>query len=84
MLAKKVQPEPSIQERIEAAIGVCQFTKYVEEYDPKIGIYLVGETLSDLFGEYKQGLRQHSRQGQRTQADLRGLEDSDASGWNAR
>lgn len=53
VLAKKVQPEPSIQERLEAAIGVCQFTKYVDEYDPKIGIYLVGETLSDIFGEYK-------------------------------
>src|SRR5438132_9418261 len=53
VLAKKVQPEPSIQERVEATIGVCQFTKYVEQYDPKIGIYLVGETLADLVGEYK-------------------------------
>jgi hypothetical protein len=53
VLAKKVQPEPSIHERLEAAIGVCQFTKYVDEYDPKIGIYLVGETLSDIFAEYK-------------------------------
>ena len=63
VLAKKVQPEPSIHERVEAAIGVCQFTKYVDEYDPKIGIYLVGETLSDLFGEYKRDFANISLKG---------------------
>jgi len=53
VLAKKVQPEPSIRERAEAARGICYFTKYVEEYDPKIGVYLVGNCLSDFFAEYK-------------------------------
>jgi hypothetical protein len=53
VLAKKVQPEPSIRERAEAARGICYFTKYVEEYDPKIGVYLVGNCLSEFFAEYK-------------------------------
>lgn len=53
ILAKKVQPEPSIRERLEAAIGVCYFNKFVEEYDPKIGVYLVGACVSDVFSEYK-------------------------------
>jgi hypothetical protein len=53
VLSKKIEPEPSLKERIAAAAGVCQFTKYVDEYDPKIGIYLVGETLSDVVNEYK-------------------------------
>jgi ribosomal protein S17E len=53
VLAKKIQPEPALLERVEAAIGVCEFTKDVTEYDPKIGIYLVGETLGDLVSEYK-------------------------------
>ncbi len=54
VLAKKVQPEPTVQERWEAALGVCHFaTKYAEEYDPKIGIYLAGECFGDLLGEYK-------------------------------
>ena len=53
VLAKKVLPEPSIQERLEAAIGVCYFNKFVEEYDPKIGVHQVGECLKDVFSEYK-------------------------------
>ena len=53
VLSKKVQPEPLVQERLEAAIGVCHFSKWVEEYDPKVGIFLVGECLADVFGEYK-------------------------------
>jgi len=53
VLANKVQPEPVIQERLEAALGVCYFNKYVEEYDPKIGVYLVGACVSDVFSEYK-------------------------------
>lgn len=56
VLAKKVEPEPSVAERVEAAIGVCHFTKYVEEYDPKIGVYLVGEAISDMLGEYKKDM----------------------------
>ncbi|MCI0685000.1 MAG: hypothetical protein L0Y71_23125 [Gemmataceae bacterium] len=53
ILSKKVQPPPSLSERLEAAIGVCYFTKYVEEYDPKIGLFLVGEALDDIFAEYQ-------------------------------
>jgi hypothetical protein len=53
VLSKKIEPEPSLKERIAAAAGVCQFTKYVDEYDPKIGIYLVGDTLNDVVNEYK-------------------------------
>ncbi|MCS7045459.1 MAG: hypothetical protein NZO58_03790 [Gemmataceae bacterium] len=53
VLAKKVWPEPQIHERIEAAIGVCQFNKYIEEYDPKIGLYLVADCFADLLNEYK-------------------------------
>jgi len=53
VLSKKIEPEPSLKERIAAAAGVCRFTKYVDEYDPKIGIYLVGETLIDVVNEYK-------------------------------
>lgn len=65
VLAKKVQPAPSIHERLEAAIGVCQFTnlQYVPEYDPKIGVYLVGEALNDIFGEYKRDFANISLKG---------------------
>jgi hypothetical protein len=54
VLAKKVAPEPSLHERLEAAIGVCQLrARDIEEYDPRIGIYLVGTVVTDLVSEYK-------------------------------
>jgi len=57
VLAKKNALEPSFTERFEAAIGVCQMrSRDVEEYDPAIGIYLVGECLKDFAAEYKKDL----------------------------
>jgi hypothetical protein len=57
ILAKKVTPEPTVHERLEAAIGVCQLkARDIEEYDARIGIYLVGVLLTDLVSEYKKDL----------------------------
>ena len=63
VLSKKVQPEPSMQERVEAAIGVCHFTKFVEEYEPQVGIFLVAGCLSEMFSEYKRDFANISAKG---------------------
>jgi hypothetical protein len=57
VLAKKTNPEPSLQERLEAALGICQLkARDVTEYDPAIGIYLAGTFLTDFVSEYKKDL----------------------------
>ena len=46
VLAKKIDPEPTLQERLEAASGVCKLrARDIEQYDPAIGIYLVGHRI---------------------------------------
>jgi hypothetical protein len=46
-------PAPSLSEKCEAAIGVCQMdAKLIEEYQPEVGVYLVGQFLVDFATEY--------------------------------
>jgi hypothetical protein len=58
VLARNVNPEPNLRERLEAAIGVCQiklqgrFKNPITEYQPEPGLYLVGRFLDDFAGEY--------------------------------
>ncbi len=57
VLAEKLVPPPSLQEKLEAAHGVCNL-KYpkMPEYNPDIAIYLVGRTMEDLVKDYNQDL----------------------------
>ncbi|HZZ81172.1 MAG TPA: hypothetical protein VFE62_21900, partial [Gemmataceae bacterium] len=53
VLAGNVTPPPTLQEKVEAALGVCAF-KYpnMADYDPQLGIYLVGRTIEDFVKDY--------------------------------
>ena len=57
VLAEKLDPPPSLQEKLEAAHGVCNL-KYpkMPEYNPDVAIYLVGRTMEDLVKDYNQDL----------------------------
>ncbi|MSU78118.1 MAG: hypothetical protein EXS16_08485 [Gemmataceae bacterium] len=57
ILTDKLDPPPSLQEKLEAAHGVCSF-KYpkMPDYNPDVAIYLVGRTLEDLVKDYNQDL----------------------------
>lgn len=47
-------PAPSLSEKIEAAIGVCNLRDpFSVNYDPSAGVYLVGRTLAEFFSEYQ-------------------------------
>jgi hypothetical protein len=47
------QPPPSLQEKIEAALGLCAM-KYpnMPEYDPGVAAYLIGRTIMDFLDDY--------------------------------
>jgi hypothetical protein len=49
----QLRPEPSIQEKIEAALGLCAM-KYpnMPEYNAHLGVYLVGTAVLDFANEY--------------------------------
>lgn len=53
VLANNLQPEATLQEKIEAAIGLCQM-KYTDmpEYNAEIGVYLTGRMLHEFMTEY--------------------------------
>jgi hypothetical protein len=48
-----LQPEPTIQEKIEAALGLCamDYTN-MPEYQPELAVYLVGQTVVEFAREY--------------------------------
>jgi hypothetical protein len=52
-----IEPTPGLAERVEAAIGICQI-KYakVPEYQPQLGVYLVGVLIEDLAKAYNKDL----------------------------
>ncbi len=58
VLAGNIQPPPSSQEKIEAAIGLCNM-KYpnMPEYNPALATYLIGQTIVDLSAEYSKDLQ---------------------------
>jgi hypothetical protein len=52
-----LDPAPSLAERIEAAIGVCQMKSgKVEGYNTELGVHLVGLLLGDFATEYNKDL----------------------------
>jgi len=70
VLARKLDPEPTLKERLEATYGICNLkARDVDGYEPGIGIYLVGKFLVDFVTEYKKdynNLRQPSKSRQPT------------------
>lgn len=52
--AGNLQPSPSLQEKVEAALGLCGM-KYPQmpEYEPQVAIYLVGKTLDEFVSDYQ-------------------------------
>ena len=54
VLAKgELDPAPTLQERIEAAVGLCNM-KYpnITDYDPTLANYLIGKTIVDFLDDY--------------------------------
>jgi hypothetical protein len=52
-----IKPPPSLQEKIEAALGLCA-TKHpnMPEYDPSLATYLIGRTIVDFVDDYNRDL----------------------------
>lgn len=49
----QLSPEPSLSEKIEAALGLCNMKyKDMPEYIPELGVHLVGATLVEFTNEY--------------------------------
>src|SRR5207253_1082622 len=57
VLAGDIDPKPTTQEKIEAAVGLCSM-KYsgMPEYAPDIAVYLVGKTLVEVVKDYNDDL----------------------------
>lgn len=55
VLAKDIlEPPPSLTEKCEAAIGICNMKlKDMLDYQPQLGIYASGMALSDFFNAYR-------------------------------
>jgi hypothetical protein len=53
VLAGNLQPPPSLQEKVEAALGLCAM-KYpnMPDYEPQVAIFLIGKTLDEFVFEY--------------------------------
>jgi hypothetical protein len=53
----ELRPEPSMSEKIEAAVGLCNM-KYpnMPEYNPHVAVFLVGQTLVEFTSEYNKDL----------------------------
>jgi len=48
-----IEPEPSLQEKIEAALGLCHLkVGSVQAYEPEMGVYLVGRLLDEFVRTY--------------------------------
>ncbi|MCI0741476.1 MAG: hypothetical protein L0Y72_20780 [Gemmataceae bacterium] len=49
-----ITPTPSLSEKIEAAVGVCNLRDpFSVNYDPSAGVFLVGRTVAEFFSEYQ-------------------------------
>ncbi len=50
-----IQPDPTIQEKVEAALGLCAMEyANMPEYQPEVAVYLVGLTVIDFARAYGQ------------------------------
>jgi hypothetical protein len=65
VIAGNLEPAPTLQEKIEAAVGLCKMrywnpnasakirNAHFDEYKPELAVYLVGKTLDEFIGAYK-------------------------------
>ncbi len=52
-----LDPEPSLSEKCEAALGLCRMkNNAIPDYDPNVGVVLVGQCLVDFTREYRKDL----------------------------
>jgi hypothetical protein len=57
-----LDPEPSISEQVEAAVGICQLqTKNVDKYQPDYAAYFIGRLAVDFAGRFEQERGQESK-----------------------
>jgi hypothetical protein len=48
-----IKPPPSMQEKIEAALGLCTMKHpNMQEYNPSVAAYLIGRTIVDFMDDY--------------------------------
>jgi hypothetical protein len=64
VLAGALQPAPSLQEKVEAAIGLCnlRFPNMIE-YDPAVAKFLIGRTIVEFVDHYNTDLGKISAEG---------------------
>lgn len=65
VIAGNLEPTPALQEKIEAAIGLCKMhywnpngsakirNAHLDDYQADLGVYLVARTLDEFIGAYK-------------------------------
>ncbi|MBI1831067.1 MAG: hypothetical protein HYR84_06425 [Planctomycetes bacterium] len=64
VMAGNVQPPPSLQEKIEAAIGACAMKKgHVQDYDSAVTTYLIGKTIMEFVTHYNTDFQQFAVSG---------------------
>jgi hypothetical protein len=57
LAGRDIKPPPSLQEKIEAALGLCALKHpNMPEYDPSLATYLIGRTIVDLVDDYNRDL----------------------------
>jgi hypothetical protein len=57
LAGREIKPPPSLQEKIEAALGLCALKHpNMPEYDPSLATYLIGRTIVDLVDDYNRDL----------------------------
>jgi hypothetical protein len=53
----EMQPAPSLQEKVEAALGLCAMKHpNMSEYDPSLAAYLIGRTIQEFLDDYNKDL----------------------------
>lgn len=57
-----LQPPASLQEKVEAALGLCAMKHpNMDEYNPDVAAYLIGQTLAEFASEYSVDLANFSK-----------------------
>jgi hypothetical protein len=57
LAGRDIKPPPSLQEKIEAALGLCALKHpNMPEYNPSLATYLIGRTIVDLVDDYNRDL----------------------------
>jgi len=57
LAGRDIKPPPSLQEKIEAALGLCALKHpNMPDYNPSLATYLIGRTIVDLVDDYNRDL----------------------------